>query len=120
MPPTMTTTIPVHYNRLHVADVDAAGWHLRPPLAGRPWHDPEVRFVEGMCAFAQLVLTHQVEPYYTDSLAAAVVRAAMVPAELAERGVADPDAAAELLDLPARELTPAALAQALPLYPTAR
>jgi hypothetical protein len=95
---------PITYRGRLVACVPAVHVFVVDRLQRRPPDDPELSFVLFMCAYARDVIVGELPGPYSDEHARAYARAALIPAELIERPLADVVRTAGALRVPVDEL----------------
>jgi hypothetical protein len=93
----------IHRGRL-VACATATRVFLAAELERRLSGNPELRFVLLMCCYARDILTGALSGPYRDDDAGAFARAALIPEELLERPLLDPQRTGRALGVPLGEL----------------
>jgi hypothetical protein len=94
----------ITYRGRTVAAATPTRFFLSDELEHRPPGDPELTFVAYMCAYTMDVLSGILAGPYNDNHACQYARAALIPAEFAERPDLNVNHAARALGVPVDEL----------------
>jgi hypothetical protein len=95
---------PITYRGRVVACATPTRVFLGDDLRRRLPGDPELTFVLLMCSYARDVMGGELPGRYSDETARVYARAALIPEELLERPLVDPERTARALGVPVDEL----------------